>query len=241
MNLTAGILIAATTWFGAIDLIAPDGQVTHDTAVLVLEQHGPVVTGSVGRSIDEQTPFASGGARGRVMRFHVDVAGGLDFSLRRNGTAVTGSAVGPRMHAQLRMHAAPELVPRQQLIAEITEADRELFEAFQTCDVQKYGRMLSRDVEFYHDRTGRTGYDENLGALRNRCHGGIQLRRELDAASLVIDAVPGFGAIEAGTHRFYARQPDGSERLDATARFTNVWTKASGRWRVIRIVSYDHH
>lgn len=67
------------------------------------------------------------------------------------------------------------------------------------------------------------------------------LRRELAPASLIIDAAPGYGAIEAGTHRFYSKQKDGSEHLDATAEFTEVWTKVSGRWQLARIISYDHH
>jgi hypothetical protein len=59
--------------------------------------------------------------------------------------------------------------------------------------------------------------------------------------SWVVNAVPGYGAIEVGTHRFYSRQPDGSERLDVTAQFTNVWSKQSGSWKLVRVISYDHH
>lgn len=46
-------------------------------------------------------------------------------------------------------------------------------------------------------------------------------------------------AIEAGTHRSYARQSDGTEHLDATARFTTAWSKQSGAWQVVRTISYD--
>jgi hypothetical protein len=66
------------------------------------------------------------------------------------------------------------------------------------------------------------------------------LRRELLPGSLIVNAAPGFGAIEAGTHRFYAKQMDGSERIDATARFTEIWTKSSGSWKLVRVISYDH-
>ena len=100
--------------------------------------------------------------------------------------------------------------------------------------------FLSKDLEFYQDRTGKTGYEENLKAGKDRCAEGIQLRRELDEASLVVNAAPGFGAIQAGTHRFYSRGKDGQERLDATARFTNIWSKESGAWKLVRVISYDH-
>jgi hypothetical protein len=56
------------------------------------------------------------------------------------------------------------------------------------------------------------------------------LRRELVKNSMVVNAAPGLGAIEAATHQFYAKQKDGTEHLDATAKFTEIWTKASGSW-----------
>lgn len=86
-----------------------------------------------------------------------------------------------------------------------------------------------------------TGYEQNLNALRDRCAEGIQLRRESVQGSLVVNAVPGYGAIEAGTQRFYSRQPDGSERVDATAQFTNIWSKESGSWKLVLVISYNHH
>jgi len=131
-------------------------------------------------------------------------------------------------------------MPRQLLIQEITRADKELFDAFSACDVPRYAGFLANDLEFYHDRTGKTNYEQNLEAVRNRCAEGIRLRREVEKDSLIIDAAPGFGAIEAGIQRFYSQMQDGSERLDATARFTNVWSKETGNWKLVRAISYDH-
>jgi ketosteroid isomerase-like protein len=88
---------------------------------------------------------------------------------------------------------------------------------------------------------GKTGYQEQLDSLRQRCGEGLLLRRELVKESLVVNATPGFGAIEAGTHQFYAKQKDGTEQLDATAKFTEIWTKATGRWKLVRVISYSHH
>jgi ketosteroid isomerase-like protein len=36
-------------------------------------------------------------------------------------------------------------------------------------------------------------------------------------------------------------QPDGSERADATAQFTCIWSKESGSWKLVRVISYNHH
>jgi ketosteroid isomerase-like protein len=166
----------------------------------------------------------------------------MDFSLHlMDAGHLQGAAAGKSMKAEVTLRPAPGLLPHQKLIEEITEADRRTFEAFSTCDVARYASSLSKDVEFYHDHTGKTGYEQNLKALQNRCGEGISLRRELVEDSLVVNAVPGYGAVEAGMHRFYSRQQDGSEHLDATARFTNVWSKETGSWKLVRIVSYDHH
>jgi ketosteroid isomerase-like protein len=228
------------TWFGSIAMTTPDHKVQHDTAVLVLQQQGGGVTGSLGRTIDQQSPISAPQRDGSTLRFHLDAAGGLDFTLRATADGLAGTADGASVTAELSLRPAPGLLPHDALVAEVRAADAALFHAFETCDVAAYGRSLAKDLEFYQDRTGRTDYAENLQALRQRCEEGIHLRRELDDSSLVINAVPGFGAIEAGTHLFYARNPDGTEHLDATARFTTIWSKQSGTWQAVRTISYDH-
>jgi ketosteroid isomerase-like protein len=228
------------TWFGTIAITTPDHKVAHDTAVLVLQQQGDKLTGSLGRSIDQLTPVSAARLDGATLRFHLDAAGGLDFTLQSANGQLTGSARGSSVTAEVALRPAPGLLPHDALVSEIRAADAALFHAFESCDVNAYGQSLSKDLEFYQDRTGRTSYEENVEALRQRCAEGIHLRRELEESTVIVNAAPGFGAIEAGTHRFYARQADGTEHLDATARFTTVWSKQSGAWQVVRTVSYDH-
>ncbi len=229
------------TWFGDLIITNPDGAVSHNKAVLIVEQHGTSISGSIGQSVDQQTALTDGHVEEGRLQFHVDVAGGMDFSLRSDSGHLQGSAIGKRMRAELSLRPAPGLLPHQKLVEEITDADRHLFDAFDTCDVTRYAGALSKDLEFYQDRTGKTGYEQNLKALQDRCAEGIHLRREVVDGTLLVNAVPGFGAIEAGMHRFYSLRPDGSEHLDATAEFTNIWSKESGNWKLVRIISYDHH
>src|SRR5271165_1980287 len=228
------------SWFGDFNLTNPDGKASHNTAVLILEQHGSSVTGSIGPTVDQQTPFTDGRVEDSNIRFHLDAGGGMDFSLHLDAGHLQGAAIGKATKAEVNLQPAPGLLPHQKLMQEITEADKHLFDAFGTCDVTRYAGSLSKDLEFYQDRTGRTGYDQNLKALRDRCAEGILLRRELVEGSLVVNVVPGYGAIEAGAQRFYSRQQDGSEHLDATAQFTCVWSKETGSWKLVRIISYDH-
>jgi ketosteroid isomerase-like protein len=56
-----------------------------------------------------------------------------------------------------------------------------------------------------------------------------------------VNAIPGFGAVEEGSHVFYERKGDGPERLAGRARFSILWKlEADGRWRMARAFSIDH-
>ncbi len=226
-------------WFGSFNVTTSDGRLHRDTAVLVLQQNAGALTGTMGSTIDQQSPVTGIQLAGNTITFHMDAAGGLVFTLRRTVGHLVGSANG-KIQAAVDLRPAPGLLPHDQLVKEISQADRSLFDAFDTCDVDAYASFLSPGIEFYHDKGGESGYQYQLDSLRQRCGEGLVLRRELVPDSLVINPAPGFGAIEAGTHRFYSRQKDGSEHLDATARFTEIWTKASGSWKLVRVISYDH-
>lgn len=227
------------TWYGSFRVAAPDGKSTRDNAVIVLAGDCKHMTGSAGSTIDQQSAISDVTFTGNEIRFHMEAMGGLDFRLKRQGARLVGTTTG-QVRAVIDVQPAPGLLPHDQLVAEIVEADRKLFEAFDTCNIDGYARYLSHDLEFYHDKGGKTGYQDQLDSLRQRCGDGVVRRRELDKDSLVVNAAPGFGAIEAATHRFYAKQQDGTERVDATAKFTEIWTKASGTWKLVRVISYDH-
>lgn len=228
------------TWYGSFRVVGPDGSSTRNNAVIVLTGDCRNMTGSAGSSIDQQSPISSVRVAGNQIRFHMEAAGGLDFQLKPRGNHLAGTSNG-EVRALIDVLLAPGLLPHDQLVAEIKDADRKLFDAFDTCNVAAYGSFLSPDLEFYHDQRGRQGYRDQLDSLRQRCAQGQVLRRELVQDSLVIDAAPGFGAIEAGTHQFYAKQNGGPEHLDSTASFTEIWSKASGTWKLVRVISYDHH
>jgi len=229
------------TWFGSFVTTNPNGTISHDTAVVVLERQGDTITGSAGPTIDHQMPMEGAHADSNSVRFTIDVQGGVAFELHGTATHLEGTAQGGSLKAALDLKPAPGLLPHDKLLLEISNADKQMFDAFGACDVDKYKAFLASDLEFYHDHVGKQDYASHLEAMHQRCTEGIVLRRELVENTLLVNAAPGFGAIEVGTHRFYSKQPDGSEHLDATAEFTNVWSKASGRWQIVRAISFDHH
>jgi hypothetical protein len=115
------------------------------------------MTGSAGSRIDQQSPISRVQFVGDEIRFHMEPMGGLDFELKRQGIHLVGSASG-KVRALIDVQPAPGLLPHGELLDEITDADRKLFEAFDNCNVDAYASYLSPDLEFYHDQGGKTGY-----------------------------------------------------------------------------------
>ena len=149
--------------------------------------------------------------------------------------------------------AAPVVVvpPQPQLTAQIAKADEELFDLFfvEPCDEPRFRALLTDDVEFYHDKDGFNvkSADEFVRIYSQNCSSrgdlkAFRSRRELDRASLRVDPVPGYGAMEVGDHLFYEREGvDGTEKLVGRAKFAMVWALGSdGKWRLSRVLSYAH-
>jgi hypothetical protein len=125
----------------------------------------------------------------------------------------------------------------------VRDADDAFWRAFNACDAAAMISFLADDVEFYHDMTGLTRSREAVAAslMKGPCGTpGLHLRRELVAPSLRYQAIPGYGAILAGEHLFYAQQGNAPEKAATDARFLVIWKLESGRWSMSRIVSYDH-
>jgi hypothetical protein len=43
-----------------------------------------------------------------------------------------------------------------------------------------------------------------------------------------------------GEHRFYKLTPGKKDELTETAKFTHLWKKENGVWKLARVLSYDH-
>ena len=147
----------------------------------------------------------------------------------------------------LLLATSPVAVPT--LAEEIGAADAILFELFfaPRCEPDKVRALITDDFEMYHDKVGvvATSAAPFMADYAKACAAralpdGWRSRRELVAATLRVDPVPGFGAIEDGVHRFYERQGDGPERLVGEARFTQLWQKTPDGWKLKRVFSYAH-
>ena len=172
--------------------------------------------------------------------------------LKRNGEwrAVAWQAtrvpVEPKQEAPVNL--TPGATARPGLVDEIRQADAEFFRAFfDTCDVEVVRRFVADDFEMIHDKGGfvsRSGADF-VKVTQDKCKrqaDGVdfQSTRKLAPESLKVYPIQDDGAIEVGTHTFYAVKAGEPDRLTETGQFTHFWKQEDGQWKLSRVLSYDH-
>jgi hypothetical protein len=140
---------------------------------------------------------------------------------------------------------AATIPPQPALTDVIVARDAELFELyFLGCDPARLRTMIAPDVEFYHDKDGFL-YRGADALIAKECAGrkapdAWRARRELVRASLRVDPVPRYGAIEDGEHYFFERKGDGPEKRVGYGRFSIVWVLSPDGWRMSRALSFAH-
>jgi hypothetical protein len=134
-------------------------------------------------------------------------------------------------------------VSSQQVEGIVLEQDSLFWITFNTCDVDEMQKFFTEDLEFYHDRNGlTTTLDKFMSSTRTGLCGtpSWRLRREVVEGSLKVYPLDNYGAILYGEHVFYIIENNQPPRLDGLAKFTHVWKYADGKWKMHRILSYDH-
>lgn len=118
--------------------------------------------------------------------------------------------------------------------------DSVFFNAFNTRNLAKLKPLISENLEFYHDLGGVTNYNQNLDAFKKTFESDRRVRRELVKGTLEVYPIKDYGAVETGSHRFYATEKGQQEKLSSEAKFVQVWQKKEGVWKITRIISYGH-
>lgn len=150
-------------------------------------------------------------------------------SLARISVAISGLALA------VSSSVAQESAQSGPVYEELANMDRELFNAaFVNCDQAKFGSLFTDDAEFYHDRTGAT-YGESVKQLQS-CPRDNGVKRTLVPGSLEVYPIKDFGAIQMGRHYFTREGEPGAE----IAKFVHLWRYSDGKWRLSRVMSFDH-
>ncbi|HTU00060.1 MAG TPA: nuclear transport factor 2 family protein [Rhizomicrobium sp.] len=153
---------------------------------------------------------------------------------------------GPTVKGAPEYHLRPGAAPTLEMTAAITKADADLFDAvFLQCDAAKVAAMTTGDFRFVHDKDGesdRAKFVENLKGHCERVKTGVDFpaRRELVPSTLEVWPIDNYGALEIGTHKFYARLPGKPETLTETGNFMILWKQVDGKWLMAESISYGH-
>ena len=124
------------------------------------------------------------------------------------------------------------------LFQKILQLDNQVFDAFNRRDTIAFSSMFSKDLEFFHDKGGLTGYGETTGFLQSTIRNGSDLQRTLVPGTLEVYPIPGYGAIQNGTHEFCHTEQN---RKDCGRfKFLHIWKQTGDQWQITRVISYDH-
>ncbi|WP_460831741.1 nuclear transport factor 2 family protein [Lysobacter humi (ex Lee et al. 2017)] len=166
------------------------------------------------------------------------------------GLAASGpvQAAGPATPAPAEIRLTPGAAPASpELVARLAEFDLRLFDAVFNCKPDVLAGLVADDFEFLHDKGGRiattgAGFVENVrvGCERQKTGENFRARRELVPGSMTVHVLNNYGAMQMGTHRFFALQPGKPDRLTETGRFVDVWRQDGDTWKLARVISYDH-
>jgi ketosteroid isomerase-like protein len=129
--------------------------------------------------------------------------------------------------------------PKDDLFRTIAALDASVFDAFNRCDLEKFGSFFTDDLEFYHDQGGLTrSRQSTVEAVKNNICGKVT--RELVPGTLEVYPMKGYGAVEIGVHRFHHPGREDTEPV-GEAKFIHLWENKDGAWKITRVISYDHH
>jgi hypothetical protein len=126
----------------------------------------------------------------------------------------------------------------QELYDNIASMDSILFAALQVQDTLTLKELFTKDLEFYHDRGGLSDYHNMINVSKTLFTKENGLKRTLVPGSLEVYPIKDYGAIQEGRHRFC--HPENGKMDCGTFKFIHIWKKEDGKWKISRIISYDH-
>jgi hypothetical protein len=162
------------------------------------------------------------------------------FQLRIASLAFVAMVFGGVAQAQVTgVPPLDKIQSQAELDKALTALDAALFDAYNKCDLEKFGALIDENVEFYHDQGGVTlGRAALVESVKNNICGKVT--RELVPGTLQVFYMKGYGAIEMGVHRFHHPGHEDTEGV-GEGRFVHLWQYKDGAWRITRVLSYDHH
>lgn len=124
--------------------------------------------------------------------------------------------------------------------------DELMFEqGFNRCNIPAMVGVLHPELGFLHDQAG-SSHDHFLRA----CSTGLCSRADTQSTrKLIPGSLQGYllknkgllyGAVQMGEHEFFETTTGQAPRFDSRARFVRTWLLVEGRWKLYRVLSFDH-
>ena len=126
----------------------------------------------------------------------------------------------------------------QELFNEIAYMDSVMFHAFNNRDMDKFKALFTEDLEWYQDNGGLISYKTVFENFANTFKREYVLTRQLVPGTLEVHPIKDYGAIEVGSHQF--RHIENGKEEIGTFKFLMIWRKKDNKWRISRVISYDH-
>ena len=122
----------------------------------------------------------------------------------------------------------------KELYETVTKLDSIFFKAYNECDIATQAQFYSDSIEFYHDKGGlSTSKSDILEATKKNICGKVT--RELVKGSIEVSPIPGYGAVEIGSHMFHNNQE--KDQIPHPSKFVIIWRNKDGRWYITRVIS----
>jgi hypothetical protein len=159
--------------------------------------------------------------------------------MKRKLIAAAASAV-LTLSASSASAQAPSTQSRDSLFRTIAALDSTFFDAYNKCELAKMKTYFTSDLEFYHDQSGLSHLPGVMSDLRKYVCGKVH--RDPVPGTLEVNPLKGYGAVATGLHRFCdaRKYQTCEEATSGVAKFVTLWRLENGRWRISRVISYDH-
>jgi len=135
-------------------------------------------------------------------------------------------------------NATKAVTTQKELFDTIASLDSSLFEAYNAEKLDVMKTFFTEDLEWYQDNGGLIGYHQVFQNFKTIFDREYTLTRTLLRETLEVHPIQGFGAIEIGKHQFSHLE---NGRMEVgTFQFLMIWKLDQGKWKISRVVSYDH-
>lgn len=145
--------------------------------------------------------------------------------------------------------ASAQVDKNSELYKTLKAKDSILFKiGFNKCEIDKSAELMTEDLEFYHDNSGiSNSKKEFVDAMKSgicRANNPEKVYRFLVDESLEVfpmyDNGKLYGALQNGKHYFSTSETMTFQKSDNYALFSHLWIIEDNKWKLKRVISYNH-